>query len=431
MVGFHYIWIDNLCIVQDSPEDWQQQSAAMSDVYKSAALNIAALEAAADEAGFLFAERDAYCEFGFTADFDSILGHAVGEVGLRLRSRQEECRLLGRSTIVWKDVHEPAQPLNSRAWVYQERTFARRMLGFRQNQMAWYCRQMERSESDSPNVSLRSSLHTHWTARSEYNYPRQIPKKLSVEASWETVIKEYSALKLTRQTDKLIAVSAIAKEIAVPGTRYYAGLWSSNLWAQLGWRTSNGLPAASPRAQVGDEMYVAPSWSWASIDCHCDYKYVSLNFRGPSTASQRHGEVLDIRTEHIGFEFGQVSSGRMRLRAYLNPAFQLMSTNYRKRKDVELELSVNMDEERVPDQGRDDTPDRGPLFKNQLSGDLMCFVFDTVGDADLDPSQYHLVRWMPLVQAVFLVLLRVEQPSGSCIPQSDSGLEVYTAHRHW
>jgi len=34
-LGFQYIWIDSLCIVQDDPEDWKQESLSMYGVYKN------------------------------------------------------------------------------------------------------------------------------------------------------------------------------------------------------------------------------------------------------------------------------------------------------------------------------------------------------------------------------------------------------------
>ena len=40
-----YLWIDSLCIIQDSTEDWRKESAAMRHVYKNAWLNIAATAA--------------------------------------------------------------------------------------------------------------------------------------------------------------------------------------------------------------------------------------------------------------------------------------------------------------------------------------------------------------------------------------------------
>ena len=40
-----YIWIDSLCIIQDSPEDWDFEARRMSDVYSLALFNIAATRA--------------------------------------------------------------------------------------------------------------------------------------------------------------------------------------------------------------------------------------------------------------------------------------------------------------------------------------------------------------------------------------------------
>src|SRR5579862_1068655 len=44
-LGFSYIWIDSLCIIQDSKEDWERESLAMTDVYRNAQCTIAAARA--------------------------------------------------------------------------------------------------------------------------------------------------------------------------------------------------------------------------------------------------------------------------------------------------------------------------------------------------------------------------------------------------
>jgi hypothetical protein len=41
-LGLQYIWIDSLCIVQDSPEDWHSEAATMYKVYKVADITIVA-----------------------------------------------------------------------------------------------------------------------------------------------------------------------------------------------------------------------------------------------------------------------------------------------------------------------------------------------------------------------------------------------------
>jgi hypothetical protein len=40
-LGFSYLWIDSLCILQDDPNDWGRESALMSAVYGGSGLNIA------------------------------------------------------------------------------------------------------------------------------------------------------------------------------------------------------------------------------------------------------------------------------------------------------------------------------------------------------------------------------------------------------
>jgi hypothetical protein len=41
-----YIWIDSLCIIQDSREDWQTDSADMARVYENAYFTVAAVSSA-------------------------------------------------------------------------------------------------------------------------------------------------------------------------------------------------------------------------------------------------------------------------------------------------------------------------------------------------------------------------------------------------
>lgn len=41
-MGIRYLWIDSLCIIQDSQEDWSEQVALMNDVYQGSYLNYAA-----------------------------------------------------------------------------------------------------------------------------------------------------------------------------------------------------------------------------------------------------------------------------------------------------------------------------------------------------------------------------------------------------
>jgi hypothetical protein len=56
-LGFQYIWIDSLCIVQDDPEDWKQESLSMYGVYKNASCTISASGFPDGVQGFFSHER--------------------------------------------------------------------------------------------------------------------------------------------------------------------------------------------------------------------------------------------------------------------------------------------------------------------------------------------------------------------------------------
>jgi len=50
-LGIGYIWIDALCIYQDSQDDWRTEAAMMQDVYKNSYLTISAVAGSDDHSG--------------------------------------------------------------------------------------------------------------------------------------------------------------------------------------------------------------------------------------------------------------------------------------------------------------------------------------------------------------------------------------------
>ncbi|KAG4431636.1 hypothetical protein IFR05_012878 [Cadophora sp. M221] len=57
-LGFRYLWIDSLCIIQDSKLDWEQESAVMDDVYRNATVTIAAAASQDSKAGIFDAQEE-------------------------------------------------------------------------------------------------------------------------------------------------------------------------------------------------------------------------------------------------------------------------------------------------------------------------------------------------------------------------------------
>lgn len=52
-LGFEYLWIDALCIIQDEESDWQHECSFMQDIYQRSSLTIAAGSAKDSISGFL------------------------------------------------------------------------------------------------------------------------------------------------------------------------------------------------------------------------------------------------------------------------------------------------------------------------------------------------------------------------------------------
>jgi hypothetical protein len=56
-LGFSFLWIDSLCIIQDDPDDWMAESKRMAHIYKNAICNICAAVSTATTSGFLPEQR--------------------------------------------------------------------------------------------------------------------------------------------------------------------------------------------------------------------------------------------------------------------------------------------------------------------------------------------------------------------------------------
>lgn len=69
-LGFRYLWIDALCIVQDSEQDWARESSQMARIYSKGALMLSAVAALDGEWG-MFRDRTvlrSHC-FGWKEQF--------------------------------------------------------------------------------------------------------------------------------------------------------------------------------------------------------------------------------------------------------------------------------------------------------------------------------------------------------------------------
>jgi hypothetical protein len=124
-------------------------------------------------------------------------------------------------------------------------------------------------------------------------------------------VKVYSSGKLTKGTDRLVALSGIARKLqrlVIPHDTYLAGLWQQDLPFELLWDVEEPqIPAF-----CGD--YIAPTWSWASrigaVPCEREIWASSTVLIDVISAM-----VLPIDNDH----FGQLRGGSLRLSGMMVP----------------------------------------------------------------------------------------------------------------
>ncbi|GAB1312643.1 hypothetical protein MFIFM68171_02853 [Madurella fahalii] len=295
-----YIWIDSLCIIQDSKQDWAEQSAEMWQVYRNSYLNISATASRSPEDG-LFRERP-----------KNGLLPCIIHVGKQHPEFPEgNYRLYSESQ--WTRNVDDA-PINSRAWVLQERLLAPRILHFTAREVYWECHCLKASESFPlgmlPRVECKSRVSidgdTGGAASGDVQH-------YALLKTWNSIVERYSPLNLAFPSDKLVALSALARQVslAFPAAgKYLAGLWEAPLIAQLLWQSSTPKTASRP----GE--YRAPSWSWACIDGQVDpnFDFAGYELFGDKSVSRPMLKVLSVSTTVDTSQlYGAVRSGQLKV----------------------------------------------------------------------------------------------------------------------
>lgn len=171
-------------------------------------------------------------------------------------------------------------PLHRRAWVLQERILAPRVLHFGSKQLFWECKQgllCERFPDSMPDALRALSVNTFKSlnmltlkpksGRITFDQILHGPNgHINIFALWKKVVGAYSQTHLTFKSDKVIALSGIAKYMRdLFQDEYVAGMWRRCLESELLWSVDNlqqidGLPSTRSFA------YRAPSWSSLSLD---------------------------------------------------------------------------------------------------------------------------------------------------------------------
>lgn len=320
-----YLWVDALCIKQNSEMDKAKEIARMKEIYASSALTIVAAAAESVSKGYLYPRvfEETLCTIPFRLQSDVFGTMSVNE--LDAVCYDERC-----------------EPISKRGWTMQEELLSNRVVTFTNRTMMWRCLESTKNFGDSlyfphdldmgySDHDEKYSLNLHSLLLSQEEACAHKDKALSC---WLRLVTAYSIRISRLERDKLNALGGIASHPSFShalGPGYFAGLWQYNLARQLTWRTSVWHRSLSEDESFTFERpvtYQAPSWSWASLNggiIHFDFSYDE-----DETGSVIICDVVDCTTTPAFPRlnpYGEILSALLRLRAPTRKAWFKPSTS--------------------------------------------------------------------------------------------------------
>ncbi|KAH7305623.1 heterokaryon incompatibility protein-domain-containing protein, partial [Rhexocercosporidium sp. MPI-PUGE-AT-0058] len=253
--GIRYLWIDCLCIIQDSDEDWQNECRDMCSIFERSFITFSALRSG-EHGGGLFHKRNMREQTLIRTRDGSLFGIRRGYTGLHALEEDLRSSSMGR-----------------RGWILQEKILSPATLHIGAVQMHWECKAMIVSEfwanfeipgaGELKNIIRevqRPGCYSHF----DFHF-----------TIWYFIIGHYSYMYLTFEHDRLAAISGLADRFSASyGTTYGAGIWLEDIHRGLLWMRGMsrvqraGLPHYWPEniaATEEETAFHSPSWSWVSV----------------------------------------------------------------------------------------------------------------------------------------------------------------------
>ncbi|KAI0100080.1 heterokaryon incompatibility protein-domain-containing protein [Nemania sp. FL0031] len=346
MLGFRYIWVDSLCIIQDDLRDWEEESARMCAIYEGAYLTIAA--SSAESANVSLSQRHARHEptiFQCRQTIDCAAGNEASNT-IQLAVREESGYGFHNEDAARRPDREP---LHDRGWTLQEAILSTRVVFYTPTELQWQCLAVQTCECQVPPPTKPGVITTRAHMRGHPGKPRQLHE---IFAAWDRIVETYTERLLTNPDDKLPALSGLAQlvhknlsiapranavdennETLIPRQiGYIAGLWSDDLIRAMLWvplqmaaqlpskplqtttvtaslAGTNNIPNTTSIIIEEIPYYRAPSFSWASVDGPVTYRPRESNLSRDDIAYVETAQITDVWSQPAGVDsYGRLTS---------------------------------------------------------------------------------------------------------------------------
>ncbi|KAI8663821.1 HET domain-containing protein [Fusarium keratoplasticum] len=257
-IGFKYLWVDSLCIIQDDDDDKRQQLSFMDCVYANAYCTIAAASAL-------------HADMGIAGVRESLMRHpqqAMVSVSSSLR--------LIRSTHLYTGTAYEKSPWKRRAWTMQESLLSRRLIMFTDDEVFWRCQKATWCESlalEHCSTQRREPRITSYQSFGCYDLMEIGPSRAFRPEYAYRVISHYAKRSITNQSDSLKAIQGYLRRLYMKHTLAQSD-WGHLLFlrfeeslAWVGGDCARRVAEECVYNRDGSSHHVRfPSWSWLGWD---------------------------------------------------------------------------------------------------------------------------------------------------------------------
>jgi len=247
-LGYHYLWVDRLCVVQDNDDDWRFEAGRMQAYYMMADCCIAALVSEDAHQG-VYVKRNPLLMQPL-----SFRHPRIGEL------RHVSARLLGYHPEHYPRLYRrPPYVLSERAWVLQERLLAPRTIYFGSLMLYWEClstRFAEHTQDRDLDLPF-ATVMWKFGSRGAQSAPGRIERIVAsasekedlwkppiderslgkFQERWADMIEFYTKCEMTYpEKDRLVAITGMMRSITErTGQHFVHGLIVSHLPTVLPW----------------------------------------------------------------------------------------------------------------------------------------------------------------------------------------------------
>ncbi|KAL8708544.1 MAG: hypothetical protein Q9220_006597 [cf. Caloplaca sp. 1 TL-2023] len=291
-LGFKFLWVDALCICQDDQEEWEQEAAAMADIYGGSVFTISALSSPDANTSFL-RRRNLSIE-------------PIGSIKCSMSDRDDPLKLFIRECPQEVTKELKCGRLSVRAWPLQERILAPGVLHYGRDQVFWECDELNLQSETGEQGSGYGGEVMRFNTR---DYRRL----------WTHLVRDFNRRDLSVFSDRLHAISGLAtrlRQIGAMSGRYVAGLWESDLDVLLLWDSARSQIIGATYSNLpAQKNHQIATWSWAHIDqrSYPLYRDLTSNLLAPAQFNFEN-HLDDMQSTQCGIV---VSSCQVLLRGFV------------------------------------------------------------------------------------------------------------------